>query len=472
MTRAGDDASRSDGEKRRIDTADTRSTAAKPHRPFIPHFIRIFAIPIILAWVALTVVVNVAVPSLEIVGENHSAPMAPLDAPSMKAMMRMGHNFKEFNSTSTVMVVVEGQQPLGEAAHRYYDDIVRKLRHDSEHVQHIQDFWGDRFTAAGAQSADAKGAYVQANIAGNQGTTQANTSVEAVRKVVDNEPAPPGVKAYVTGPSALSDDMHVIGNDSLAKITLFTLGAIAIMLLLVYRSLVTTLIQLFMTFVALACARGIVAVLGYNNAFGLTTFAANILTMLAIAAGTDYGIFLIGRYQEARRAGEDRESAYYTTFKGVAPVVLGSGLTIAGATYCLSFSRLPWFNTMGAPVAIGMLVVVAAGLTLGPAVVFIGSRFGMFEKQAKRGRLWRRVGTAVVRWPAPILAVSAAIVMVGMVALPSFKTSYNDRHYLPLSAPSNQGQEAANRHFSEARMNPDLLMVESDHDMRNPADML
>ncbi|MGV0554442.1 MMPL family RND transporter, partial [Mycobacterium kansasii] len=45
-------------------------------------------------------------------------------------------------------------------------------------------------------------------------------------------------------------------------------------------------------------------------------------------------------------------------------------------------------------------------------------------------------------------------------------------HYLPLSAPANQGQEAANRHFSEARMNPDLLMVESNHDMRNPADML
>jgi putative drug exporter of the RND superfamily len=450
-----------------------RTESGHPHRPFLPHFIRIFAIPIILGWVVLTVVVNVAVPRLEVVGEQHSAPMAPLDAPSMKAMMRMGSNFKEFNSNSTVMVVVESQQPLGAAAHHYYDDIVRKLRADPTHVQHIQDFWGDRFTAAGAQSADAKGAYVQVNIAGNQGTTQANNSVEAVRKVVDNEPAPPGVKAYVTGPAALSDDMHVIGNDSLAKITLFTLAAIAIMLLLVYRSIVTTLIQLFMTFVALACARGIVAVLGYNNAFGLTTFAANILTMLAIAAGTDYGIFLIGRYQEARLAGEDRETAYYTTFRGVAPVVLGSGLTIAGATYCLSFARLPWFNTMGPPVAIGMIVVVAAGLTLGPAVVFLGSRFGLFEKKGQsRGRLWRRVGTAVVRWPAPIFAVSAAVVLVGMVALPGFKTSYNDRHYLPESAPSNVGYAAADRHFSEARMNPDLLMIEADHDMRNTADML
>jgi RND superfamily putative drug exporter len=154
-------------------------------------------------------------------------------------------------------------------------------------------------------------------------------------------------------------------------------------------------------------------------------------------------------------------------------VVLGSGLTIAGATYCLSFARLPWFNTMGAPVAIGMLVVVLAGLTLGPAVIFVGSKVGLFEKKrAVRGRLWRRVGTAVVRWPAPILAVSTAIVLIGMVALPGYVTSYNDRYYLPTSAPSNVGQAAADRHFSQARMNPDMLMVEADHDMRNPADML
>ncbi|ETW26380.1 membrane protein, partial [Mycobacterium gastri 'Wayne'] len=366
------------------------------------------------------------------------------------------------------------QQPLGDDAHHYYDNLIHQLRQDPKHIQHIQDFWGDRLTAAGAQSADAKGAYVMLNLAGNQGTTLANESVEAVRKVIDHNPAPPGVKAYVTGPAALSDDMHLIGNASLAKITLFTLGAIAIMLLLVYRSVVTTLVQLFMTGIALASARGVVAVLGYHNVFGLTTFAANILTMLAIAAGTDYGIFLVGRYQEALRAGEDRETAYYTTFRGVAPVVLGSGLTIAGATYCLSFARLPWFNTMGAPVAIGMLVVVLAGLTLGPAVVFAGSRFHLFESKraAGKGRLWRRVGTAVVRWPAPILAVSGAIVLIGMVALPTFKTSYNDRYYLPASAPSNLGQAAADRHFSQARMNPDMLMIEADHDMRNTADML
>lgn len=202
-------------------------------------------------------------------------------------------------------------------------------------------------TAAGVQSADGKGAYVILNLAGEQGTTLSNESVEAVREVVARTPAPPGVKAYVTGSTAHSSDEYMIGNASMNKITLFTLAAIAIMLFLVYRSIAATLIQLFMTLIELAVSRGVIAVLGNYGLIELAVFATALLTMLGIAAGTDYGIFLIGRYREARAAGEDRETAYYTTFHGVTPVVLGSGLTIAGATFCLVFTRLPWFTTMG-----------------------------------------------------------------------------------------------------------------------------
>src|ERR1700741_289227 len=243
---------------------ETSNTHAGPHakRPFFAHAMRVLAVPIILGWVLIAVVVSTIAPSLEVVGETHSSPMAPKDAPSLKAMMLMGHNFKEFDSNSTVMIVVEGQQKLGPDAHRYYDGILGKLRQDPQHIQHIQDFWGDPLTAAGAQSADAKGAYVMLNLAGDQGTTLANQSVEGVRKVVEHTPAPPGVEAYVTGPAALTDDLHVLGNASLGKITLFTLAAISIMLLIVYRSVMTMLIQLFLTGVGLSSAPGGVAVLG------------------------------------------------------------------------------------------------------------------------------------------------------------------------------------------------------------------
>jgi RND superfamily putative drug exporter len=100
-------------------------TDEHPKRPLFPHTIRLFAVPIILFWVFVAVVVNVVAPQLETVGELHSAPMAPEDAPSMKAMKLMGGNFHEFDSNSTIMIVIEGQQPLGPDAHDYYNEIIR-----------------------------------------------------------------------------------------------------------------------------------------------------------------------------------------------------------------------------------------------------------------------------------------------------------------------------------------------------------
>src|ERR1700755_413326 len=247
----------------------TKHTMPQPDRPFIARTIRVLAVPVILFWVFVAVIVNTIAPRLEVVGEAHAAPMTPMDAPSMKAMMLMGHSFREFNSNSTVMIVLEGRQKLGDDAHRYYDSIVSQLKRDPQHIQHIQDFWGEPFTAAGVQSSDAKGAYVMLNLAGDQGTSLANQSVDAVRKVVGSTPAPAGVKAYVTGPAALTDDLHVIGNASLAKITVMTLGAIAIMLLIVYRSGVTTPVQLFLTGIGLGSSRGVTAVLGKPAGFWL-----------------------------------------------------------------------------------------------------------------------------------------------------------------------------------------------------------
>ncbi|BBZ22528.1 RND family transporter [Mycolicibacter hiberniae] len=457
-----------------------RITAQREHqnerpakRPFFAHLLRVFAVPIIIVWIVLTVLVNVLVPQLEVISEEHSAPLAPIDAPSMIASKLVGENFEEYQSNSTVMMVVVGEEELGEAAHHYYDEIVAKLIADTAHVEHAQDFWRDRLTAAGVQSSDAKAAYIMLNLVGNQGMTEANDSVVAVRKAIDDTPAPPGVQAYVAGPAALTADLRQIGDASLVKITLFTIAAIAIMLLIVFRSVAAMLTQLFLTLLELVCARGVVAVLGFHDVMGLTTFAVNIMVMLAIAAGTDYGIFLIGRYREARLAGTDRVEAYYTTVRSVTPVVLGSGLTIAGASAMLHFTRLPYFHTMGIPVSVGMLVVVAAALTLGPAMLVVVSSFGLLDpKPAKRGGFWRRAGVSVVRWPGPIAVASLAIIMIGLVALPGFRPGYDDRKYLPADTPVNVAYAAAERHFSAARMAPDITMVESEHDMRNPADML
>ncbi|MDX1891501.1 MMPL family transporter [Mycolicibacterium sp. 050158] len=448
--------------------SDTRQ-----HRSGIARFIRIFALPILLGWLALTIVTNVFVPPLETVGQEHTVSMNAKDAPSALSMEKIGRTFQEFTSDSNAMIILEGEQPLGPDSHAYYDQIVKKLEADKAHVEHIQDFWGDPLTAAGAQSNDGKSAYVQVYLHGNMGETLANDSAMAVRKIVDETPAPPGVKAYVTGGAPLVADQHDAGDKSILMVTILTLVVIAVMLVLVYRSVITMVLVLVMVFLELGAARGIVAFLGEYEIIGLSTFATSLLTLLVIAAGTDYAIFLIGRFQEARGAGEDKESSYYSMFHGTAHVVLGSGLTIAGAMLCLSFTRLPYFQTLGVPCAVGTLVAVAAALTLGPSVIVIGSRFGLFEpKRAIRSQGWRRLGTVIVRWPGPILVATIALALVGLLALPSYRANYNDRAYLPSDMPANVGYQVADRHFNSARMNPELLMIESDHDLRTSADFL
>ena len=441
--------------------------------PFLPRMIHRLALPIVLVWLALVFITNTMAPQLEVVAKNHAVSQSPKDAPSFQSMMRVGRTFNEFNSDSSAMVVLEGQQTLGPDAHHYYDEIVRRLKQDTTHVQHIQDFWSDPLTAAGSQSTDGKAAYVQVYLAGNMGGSLSTESTEAVRKIVNSVPAPPGIKAYVTGAGPLIADQSHAGEKGVKKVTMVTILVIIVMLLIVYRSVSTVMIMMFMVFVELAAARGVVAFLGNYNIIGLSTFANNMLVLLAIAAGTDYAIFVMGRYHEARGLGEEREQAFYTMFHGTAHVVLGSGLTIAGAMYCLSFCRLPYFQSLGVPCAVGMLVAVLAALTLGPAVLTVGSFFKLLDPKRKmQTQGWRRIGTAVVRWPAPILAVTIGIALIGLITLPGYQTDYDTRHYLPPDTPANIGYAAADRHFNQARLNPELLMIETDHDLRNSADFL
>ncbi len=455
----------------RVFRPSSREVRTEP--ALLARWIRRLAIPIMLGWLAIIVLINILVPSLQQVAADNSVSMNPAGAPSLQAIKEMGRVFGESRSDSVALILLEGRQPLGADAHEYYDDLVTRLRADTVHVQNVQDFWGDPLTEGSAQSLDGKAAYLQLYLSGNIGDTLANESVGAVWAAVDARPPPPGVKVYVTGPAALQADLIHSAERTVRTIKIATFTVIIVLMLFFFRSVPTVLVLLGVVGIQLSAATGVAAVIGYLGVVELSTFAVNLVVAMAIATGTDYAIFLIGRYQEARAAGVDRESAYYEMWHGTAHVVLASGLTIAGAALCMSLTRMPYLQSLGVPTAVAMLVALSVALTLGPAAVTVASRFGLLEpKRAIRIRFWRRIGTAVVRWPAPILLASLAAALVGLIALPFYQPSYNDRRYIPGDIEANAGYAAAEQHFSAARMNPEVLLVEADHDLRNPADFL
>ena len=99
-------------------------------------------------------------------------------------------------------------------------------------------------------------------------------------------------------------------------------------------------------------------------------------------------------------------------YHGTAHVILGSGLTIAGATFCLSFTRLPYFQTLGVPLAIGMMVGVAGRADARARDHHRRQPVRRCSSPSARMRIrgWRKIGAAVVRWPGPILVATIALV--------------------------------------------------------------
>lgn len=104
--------------------------------------VRILAIPIIVFWGFLGVSTNAFMPQVERVAEELAGPMVPTYAPSQVAMLRIGEKCQESTPTGLTMVVLEAHRPRDEADHRYYDDLIVKLRHDTQHVQYAMDLWG------------------------------------------------------------------------------------------------------------------------------------------------------------------------------------------------------------------------------------------------------------------------------------------------------------------------------------------
>ena len=121
----------------------------------------------------------------------------------------------------------------------------------------------------------------------------------------------------------------------------------------------------------LAVARPVVAVLGDVSVIEVSLFSVVLVAAMMLGAG-DYAIFLLGRYQEGRRRGRDRAAALADAYRGVAPVIIGSALTLSVALACLGFAKVGVFRSAGIPCAIGILVTVLAAMTLTPALIGLG----------------------------------------------------------------------------------------------------
>src|SRR5689334_19963916 len=207
-------------------------------------------------WLLFVIAVNVLVPQIETVVAKDSTPFVPESAPSLRAVKTMDETFGNGKSRSFIVLVAARDGGLTAKDKQYVVDLSDRLRRDTEHITYVQDISEPTLRNA-LTSKDGEAIYFQIGLAGYTGAPTSVGQVEAVRDDAEKD-RPQGLEVKVTGASATITDMVVEVENSIIKITAVTLVLIAVILMLIYRSVVVTGFVLGVIGIALAAARGVV----------------------------------------------------------------------------------------------------------------------------------------------------------------------------------------------------------------------
>ena len=419
-------------------------------------------------WIVLAAALNIAFPQVESVVREQSAPAFPPDSPTFAVLDRMAKAFDEEGSRTTVIVVLEDKSGLDQGDEQVLRNLVAALKADTEHVLRVQDFLDEPQGKALFTSHDNQLWYLPVGIQGDIGTPDGNASDLRVRDIVAETTQDSNLETRVTGPPATGTDMVVIGESSMALITVVTGVLITLILLLIYQSLVTALLPLMMIGITLVAARGVAAALGLAG-FGVSAFTVAFMTAVLAGAGTDYAVFLISRYHEFVRGGLAYDRAIGEAAGVIGKVIAASAATVALACASLAFTQLGFFATAGPACAIGITLAFLASVTLLPAVLSVAAGKGKaLPKRDRTARAWKRVGVAVVRRPVRVLAMSLVLLLGLAVCATFIDVSYDDRSGLPDDLQSNEGYTMLDAHFPKDFVLPQYLVIDSESNMRTP----
>ena len=231
---------------------------------------------------------------------------------------------------------------------------------------------------------------------------ESSTGIMKTVKVLRNNTPGPDAKpleSYVTGIGGVVADSIEVFEGLDVTLLFVTVSLVLILLLLIYRSPVIALVPLFVVGLAYVIAAAIVLGLIKAGAFKVNGQTTSLLIVLMFGAGTDYCLLIVARFKEELRKTADKHEAMARATERTAPAILSAGGTVVLAMLVLLLANYKGTATLGPTLAIGVAVMVLAGLTLLPALLSILGRKAFWPAVPKEGstgvgkvQFWHRVG--------------------------------------------------------------------------------
>ncbi|MEZ0051043.1 RND superfamily putative drug exporter [Mycobacterium sp. MAA66] len=422
-------------------------------------------------WVALTGLLNVGIPQLEQTVAAHSAPFMPANIQAAQTLREMSDAFGVPQSSAIGSVVLVDESGISTADEALYRNVVATLQRDSANVAYVLDTYDNPQLRGIALSPDHKAINLVVAGTGDVGSTRAHQNTLAIREAIKALPKPPGVEVYLTGPSPTLADLFSAMDFSLLIITVVSVLLITLVLLVVYRSLATAMIPLLTIGIALGVARPIVSLLGMTGTLTVSNFTIALMTAMLLGAATDYAIFILSGYHEARRSQLPVGDSIAQAGQRVSGILVASMLTIAAAATAMGFTQLGMFKAAGPPIAIAIVVGLAVSMSLPYALLSILGRLGLAEPRQLNDRRWRRIGSTMIRRSGVLVTASLAVLLGTATVLTTFRVNFDENAMQLDRTESAAGYEKTYAHWGVNEAAPEYLIVTANHDMRNTDDL-
>ncbi|MBZ0160682.1 MAG: MMPL family transporter [bacterium] len=189
----------------------------------------------------------------------------------------------------------------------------------------------------------------------------------------------PGVKAGVTGGPALEYDEVTAAQRDSGLMTLVSLGGVALLVVLVFRSVVRPVMGLIALVMGVCWAFGFAAVtVGHLNMMSM------VLAPMLIGIGMDYGIHLVARYEEERGGGHTVHESLEQAFEGAGPGILHAAITTSVGLFALLLTGVGVLQELGLITGCGLLLTLVSTFVVLPPLLLLWDKRSAVDGSARR----------------------------------------------------------------------------------------
>ncbi|MBD0382734.1 MMPL family transporter [Paenibacillus sp. WST5] len=281
---------------------------------------------------------------------------------------------------------------------------------------------------------------------------------------------PDGMNVYVSGGPAILYDMQVASKRDIAKSEAIGLPMALVVLLIIFGTLVAAVLPMIVGLMSVTLTLGITYFIAQYQS--LSNFLPNMVTMLGLAVGIDYALFLVSRFREELKRQPDVAEAVAMTCQTAGKSIFFSGIAVLIGLLGMLFVNLTFFRSLSlGGVIVVMISVIVANTMLLSLLGILGIRINSLQVLPRRfrkqeaSRFWERMAYGVMKRPFFLVIVVGGILLWAMMPIRQMALSVPNAELLPPAYESRYGSDLMKQAYDPRMMGPIQIVVHTESEV-------